>query len=121
MLVILFISYLLFDMLVLSTIERWLLKSMTYVFIVVGMCVTSLQSCPTLCSPVDCSPPGSPVHRSLQARLLEWVAMPPSRGSSRPRDRTHVSYVSYFGRQVLHHLCHPGSPLIVVVLKTIPS
>ena len=32
------------------------------------------QSCPTLCSPVDCSPPGSSVHGILQARILEWVA-----------------------------------------------
>ena len=48
------------------------------------------QSCPTLCDPMDCSPPGSSVHGLLQARTLEWVAMPSSRGSSRPRDRTHV-------------------------------
>ena len=39
------------------------------------------QSCPTLCSPVDSSPPGSSVLGSLQARILEWVAMPSSRGS----------------------------------------
>ena len=36
----------------------------------------SLQLCPTLCDPMDCSPPGSPVHGILQARVLEWVAMP---------------------------------------------
>ena len=42
----------------------------------------SLQSCPTLCDPMDCSPPGSSVHGILQARILEWVAMPSSRGSS---------------------------------------
>ena len=53
-----------------------------------------LQSCPTRCDPVDCSPPGSSVHEILQARILEWVAMPSSRGSSRPRDRTHISCVS---------------------------
>ena len=40
------------------------------------------QSCLTLCDPVDCSPPGSPVHGILQARTLEWVAMPYSRASS---------------------------------------
>ena len=49
------------------------------------------QSCPILCDPMDCSPPGSSVHGILQARTLEWVAMPSSRGSSRPRDRTCVS------------------------------
>ena len=46
----------------------------------------SLQSCPTLCDPVDRSPPGSSVLGILQARILEWVAMSSSRGSSRPRD-----------------------------------
>ena len=40
------------------------------------------QSCPTLCDPMDCSPPSSSVHGILQARILEWVAMPSSRGSS---------------------------------------
>ena len=48
------------------------------------------QSCPTLCDPMDCSPPGSSVHGILQARTLEWVAIPSSRGSSRPRDQTKV-------------------------------
>ena len=42
-------------------------------------CVKSLQSCPTLCNPMDCSPPGSSVHGILQARILVWVAMPSSR------------------------------------------
>ena len=41
-----------------------------------------LQSCPTLCGTVDCSPPGSSVQEILQARILEWVAMPSPRGSS---------------------------------------
>ena len=40
------------------------------------------QSCPTLCHPMDCSPPGSSVHGILQARILEWVAISFSRGSS---------------------------------------
>ena len=42
----------------------------------------SLQSCLTLCDPRDCSPRGSSVHGIIQARILEWVAMPSSRGSS---------------------------------------
>ena len=46
------------------------------------------QSCLTFCNPVDCSPPGSSVHGILQARILEWVAISFSRGSSQPRDRT---------------------------------
>ena len=53
-----------------------------------------LQSCLTLGNPVDCSLPGSTVHRLLQARILKWVAMPSSRGSSPPKDGTHISYVS---------------------------
>ena len=62
------------------------------------------------CSLVDCSPPGLSVRGVLQARTLEWVAMPSSRGSSRPRDRTWVSYVSCIGRWVLYHSPHLGSP-----------
>ena len=52
---------------------------------------------------IYCSLPGSSVQEILQARTLEWIAMPSSRGSSRPRHRTHVSYVSCIGRQVLYH------------------
>ena len=66
-------------------------------------CAKSLQSCPALCNPMDCSPPGSSVHEILQARILEWVAMPSSRGSSPPKEGTSVSYVSCIGRRVLYH------------------
>ena len=59
------------------------------------------QSCLTFCDPMDCSPPGSSVHGILQTRILEWDARPSSRGSSRPRDWTHVSYVSCIGRWFL--------------------
>ena len=55
-----------------------------------------------LCNPVDCSPPDSSVHGILQARILEWVAVPSSRGSSRPRDRIWVPCVSCIGRWVLY-------------------
>ena len=51
----------------------------------------SLQSCPTLCNPLGCSPPNSSVQGILQARILEWVAMSSSRGSSWPRDQTLIS------------------------------
>ena len=69
-------------------------------------CAQLLQSCPTLCSPMDCShhqPPGSSVHGILQARLQEWVAMPFSRRSSWCRGWTCVSYVSCIGKWVLYH------------------
>ena len=59
-----------------------------------NVCVLVAKSCPTLCNPMDCSPPGSSVHGILQARILEWVAVPFSRGSSRPRDQTQVSCVA---------------------------
>ena len=52
------------------------------------------QSRPTLCDPTDCGPPGSSVHGTLQARILEWVAMLSSRGSSQPRDQTQVSRIA---------------------------
>ena len=59
--------------------------------------------CLTLCNPMDCSPPGSSVHGIFQARILEWVAISLSKGSSRPKDQTHGSYVSYIGKRILYH------------------
>ena len=59
--------------------------------------------CPTRCNHMDCSLPGSSVYGISQARMLEWVAVSFSRGSSLPRDRTHVSCVSYIGRQTPDH------------------
>ena len=69
------------------------------------------QSCPTLCNPMDCSPLGASVHGILQARILEWVAMPSSRGSSRPRDGPRNSCISCpAGRFFTAEL--PGKPPI---------
>ena len=70
-----------------------------------AMLAKLLQSSLTLCDPMYCSLPGSSVHGILQARKLEWVATPSSRGSSPPRDRTCVSCT---GRQVLYHQHHLG-------------
>ena len=67
------------------------------------------QSCPTLCNPMDCSLPGSSVHGIFQARVLEWVAISFSRGSSQPRDQTWVSLI--VGR-CFYRLSHQGSPYI---------
>ena len=58
------------------------------------MKVKVAQLCPTLCNPTDCSLPGSSDHGILQARILKWVAVPFSRGSSQPRDQTQVSHVA---------------------------
>ena len=68
-------------------------------------------SCLTLCDPRDWSPPGSSDHGIFQARILEWVAMASSRGSSPLRDQTFISCVSYIGRQILHHSA-TGKPIV---------
>ena len=70
-----------------------------------------LQSCLTLCDPMHCSPPGSSVHRILQARILEWVATPSSKGSSHPRAQTRSSCI---GREFLYHYCHLRSPSLLM-------
>ena len=65
-----------------------IIKSM----MVVGGLVT--KSCPTLCNPMDCNLPGYFVYKFLQTRILEWVAISFSIGSSQPRDQTHVSCIA---------------------------
>ena len=72
-----------------------LLVNRLCVCVCVCVCVQSLQSCPTLCDPMDCSPPGSSVLGILQARIIEWVATPSSRGFAWPRDQNHVSCICY--------------------------
>ena len=68
-----------------------------------------LQPCLTLCDPMDCSLPGTSVHGILQARTLEWAAVPSSRGSSRPRDPTCVSYTQAGSSP----LAAPGKPSVL--------
>ena len=69
-------------------------------FLDVVFVVLVAKLCPTLCDPMDCSPPASSVHGISQARILEWVAISFSRGSSQPRDQTHVSCIDSL---VLYH------------------
>ena len=93
---------------------KWLkLKRLT---VCVGL-VT--QSCLNLCYIMSCSLSGSSVLGIFQARLLEWVAMSSSRGSSQPRDETCVlcflHCVSCIGRWILYHHCHLGNPIICTV------
>ena len=57
-------------------------------------CLLVVQLCPTVCDPIDCSLPGSSVHGILQARILEWIAIPFSKASSHLRDWTWVSYIA---------------------------
>ena len=63
----------------------------------------SLQSCPALYEPMDCSLPGSPVHKISQARILEWVAISFSSGSSQRRNLAHISCDSCISRQILYY------------------
>ena len=72
----------------------------------------SLQSCPTLCDPMDHRPPDCSVQGILQARKLKWIVMPSSRGSSWSRDWTCISYVSCIGRGGSLPLAPPGKPLL---------
>ena len=69
------------------------------------MKVKVAQSCPTLCNPMD-----HRVHGILQARVLEWVAFPFSRGSSQPRNQTQVSRIA---GGFFYQLSHKGSPIIL--------
>ena len=75
------------------------------------------QLCPTLCDPMDCSPPGSSVH--FQARILEWVAIFSPKGSYWPKDRTCVSYVSCIGRQILYHWTTKETLLQLLLLSRV--
>ena len=75
--------------------------SQTLIVSLHAACSVTLSSL-TLWDPMDCSSPGSTIHEIFQARILEWVAMPFSRGSSQPRDQTHISYVSCIGRSILY-------------------
>ena len=63
------------------------------------------QSCPTLCDPMDCSPPGFSVHGIFQAWILEWVAISFSRGSSQPREDLVLPILSTLSQKNAHLLC----------------
>ena len=70
------------------------------------VCVLVIQSCLTLCDPIDCNPPGSPVHGILQARILEWVAISFSKGIF-PTQGSNLGLLHC--RQILYHQNHQGS------------
>ena len=77
-------------------------------------CCLVAKSYPTLCTPMDCSPPGSTVHGILQARLPEWVVISSSRASSQPRDQTHIFCI---GRWILFlPLSNLEAPLYIVLV-----
>ena len=83
-------------------------------------CAKLLQSCPTLCDPMDYSPPGSSVHGILLARILEWVAMLRFRRSSQPSDRTCISCVSCTADRFLQQ-SHQGSLSYLVLYNKSPQ
>ena len=85
------------------------------VCVCVCACVLVIQSCPTLCKPMDCNLPGSSIYGILQARILEWFAIPFSRGSSRPRDQTWVSCTAG------GLLSHQGSPYLPLAALNSPD
>ena len=70
------------------------------------LCCKSLQPCPTLCNPMDCSLPGSSDHEIFPARILEWVAISSFRGSSQSRRPIWVFCNSCIGRRVIFHWHH---------------
>ena len=70
------------------------IRSQLFLNLNLSCCCLVTKSCQSLCDPMDCSPPGSSVHGILQARILEWVAISFSRGSSRPKDQTQVSLIA---------------------------
>ena len=77
-------------------------KCMSSCINILSVCL-SAQSCMTLYTHMDYSLPGSSVHGILQAKILEWVVDSSSKGSSQPRDQSHIFYVSCIGGQILYH------------------
>ena len=71
--------------------ETQIKTTMRYHFTLIRISSVQSLSCVQLCNPMDYSPPGSSVHGILQARILKWVAIPFSRGSSQPKDQIRVS------------------------------
>ena len=79
-----------------------LLNSVCFFLCGLSLCMRP-QSCPTLCNPMDFSLPASSIPKIFQARILEWVAISSSRGFSRHRNQTLVSWISCIGGWILYH------------------
>ena len=77
-------------------------------------CCLVAQLCPTLCNPMDYNPTDSSIHVGFQAEILEWVSSSSSRGSSSPRDQTHVCKSPALQADILS-LSHWGSPIVCFV------
>ena len=109
------------------TLYQWItfFSQPNTLFIIIRVCVcvcmhSVTRSSPTLCIPMNCSPPGSSVHGILQVRILERVAIFYCRRSFQPRDQTRASYI---GMRILHHWttweAPPVIPLCVPYLKSV--
>ena len=85
------------------------IQSMLTVWVVCACLCTQLHQ--TLCDPMDCSPPGSSVCGISQERILEWVAVSYSKGSSQPRDQIGIPCISCIGRLILYHCATWEVPL----------
>ena len=83
-----------------STTTTITITTTTIITSTIKVKVLVTKSCLTLFDPMGYSLPGSSVHGFLQAKILQWVAMPSSRGSSGPKDQTSISYT---GRRILYH------------------
>ena len=83
------------------------LKAFKNKYMGVGVCMLVTQSFPTLCDPMVCGPPGSSVHGILQARILEWITIPYSRGIF-PTQESNLGLLHC--RRILFNLSHQGSP-----------
>ena len=95
-------------------LSNWTKTTIKSLCVCVCVCVCAeLLSCIwlALCDSMDCSPPGSSVHGIFQAKILQWVAVSSSKGSFRPRDWTHISYVSCTGKQIFIATEPSGKPL----------
>ena len=92
-------------------VSRWshsVLLTTNIIYSLMCSCAQPLQPCLTLCYPMDCRLPGSSVHGILQTRILEWVAMPSSRGSYQPKDWTCISCIN---KWIFYPLIQLGSPV----------
>ena len=86
------------------------------------VCVCSVaQLCPIFCDPMDCSPPGTPVHGIFQSRILEQVAISSFKGSFQPRDQSCVSCISCMGKCILYHCTSWETQLIIAAAAAAKS
>jgi len=92
--------------------SRFIWHTVLFLLLFVVLCSVTLVVSYSL-RPMDCSPPGSSVCGILQARILEWVAMPSSRGSSQPRNRTHISSISCIAGSFFTHQATCEAPIVV--------